>query len=234
MSVLRLFSKIFEKVIYDQLSKYLEKFLNILLCGFRKAHSSQHALFKLLQAWQEELDKSGFVETILMIYLKPMTLYLVIFLSQNLKPIVLINNYLTNCKQITKISSSYSDWSDLVRGIRQGSILGPLLFNLFIYDLFLSIARINICNFADDNTIYNSDINLQTILKDIKYDMQYILKWFKVNSLKLNPKKFKFMILGKSTRQSIVLNIKNIKIRETSSVVLLGFTIENRLLMNLQ
>ena len=163
-----------------------------------------------------------------------MTLYLVIFLSQNLKPIVLINNYLTNCKQITKISSSYSDWSDLVRGIRQGSILGPLVFNLFIYDLFLSIARTNICNFADDNTIYSSNINLQTILKDIKYDMQYILKWFKVNSLKLNPKKFKFMILGKSTRQSIVLNIKNIKIRETSSVVLLGFTIENRLLMNLQ
>ena len=110
-----------------------------------------------------------------------MTIYLVIFLSQNLRPIVLINNYLTNCKQITKISSSYSDWSDLVRGIRQGSILGPLVFNLFIYDLFLSIARTNICNFADDNTIYSSNINLQTILKDIKYDMQYILKWFKVN-----------------------------------------------------
>ena len=163
-----------------------------------------------------------------------MTIYLVIFLSQNLRPIVLVNNYLTNCKQITKISSSYSDWSDLVKGIRQGSILGPLVFNLFIYDLFLSIARTNICNFADDNTIYSSNINLQTILKDIKYDMQYILKWFKVNSLKLNSKKFKFMILGKSTRQSIVLNIKNIKIRETSSVVLLGFTIENRLVMNLQ
>ena len=66
LSVLRLFSEIFERVIYDQLSKYLEKFLNILLCGFRKAHSSQHALFKLLQTWQEELDKSDFVETILM------------------------------------------------------------------------------------------------------------------------------------------------------------------------
>ena len=46
--------------------QYLDKYLNSLLCGFRKAHSSQHALFKLLQAWQEELDKSGFVETILM------------------------------------------------------------------------------------------------------------------------------------------------------------------------
>ena len=71
VSVLSLFSKIFEKVIYDQFSQYLDKYLNNLLCGFPKAHSSQHALFKLLQAWQEELDKSGFVGTILM-DLKPM------------------------------------------------------------------------------------------------------------------------------------------------------------------
>ena len=67
MSILPLFSKIFEKVInFDQLSHYLKKYLHSLLCGFRKASSSQHALFKLLQAWQEKLDKSGFVGTMLM------------------------------------------------------------------------------------------------------------------------------------------------------------------------
>ena len=66
MSVLPLLSRVFEKVIYDQLSQHLDKYLNSLLCGFRKVHSSQHALFKLLQAWQEELDKSSFVGTILM------------------------------------------------------------------------------------------------------------------------------------------------------------------------
>ena len=66
MSVLPLLSRVFEKVIYDQLSQHLDKYLNSLLCGFRKVHSSQHALFKLLQAWQEELDKSGFVGAILM------------------------------------------------------------------------------------------------------------------------------------------------------------------------
>ena len=66
VSVLPLFSKISEKDIYDQLSQYLEKYLCSLLCGFRKAHSSQHPLFKLLQAWQEELDKSGFVGAIIM------------------------------------------------------------------------------------------------------------------------------------------------------------------------
>ena len=92
--------------------------------------------------------------------------------------------------------------------------------------IFLFIKRTNLCNLADDNTIYSCNINLQTILKDLKYDMQSILKWFKVNSMKSNPKKFQFMIFGKST---IILNINNVKIRESSSVVLLGLTIDNRL-----
>ena len=65
VSVLSLLSKVFERLLYDKLSDYLGKCLNTLLCGFRKGHSTQHALFKLLQAWQEELDKSGFVGTIL-------------------------------------------------------------------------------------------------------------------------------------------------------------------------
>ena len=141
----------------------------------------------------------------------------------------MIHNYLTNSKQRTKVSSSYSDWYDIVRGVPQGSILDPLFFNLLINDLFLFIERTNICNFADDNTIYSCNINLQTILKDLKFDMQNILKWFKVNSMKPNPKKFQFMIPGKNTRQSITLNINNVKIRESLSVVLPDLTVDNRL-----
>ena len=66
VSILPLLSKVFEKIMYDQLYIYMNNFLNELLCGFRKAHSTQHALFKLLQAWQKELDNSGFIGTILM------------------------------------------------------------------------------------------------------------------------------------------------------------------------
>ena len=87
----------------------------------------------------------------------------------------LIHNYLTNRKQRTRISSSYNDWHDIVRDIPQGSNSGPLFFKLFVNDLFLFIERTNICNFADDNTIYSCNINLHTILKDLKYDMQNIL-----------------------------------------------------------
>ena len=66
VSLLPLLSKVFEKIVYDQLNEYVETFLNKLLFGFRKAHSTQHALFKLLQKWQKELDSSGIVGTIIM------------------------------------------------------------------------------------------------------------------------------------------------------------------------
>ena len=56
-----------------------------------------------------------------------------------------------------------------------------------------------------------------------------VLEWFKVNSMKANPKKFQFMILGKSTRKTIILNINNLKIRESQNVELLDLTIDNRL-----
>ena len=63
ISILPLLSKVFENVIFDQLSNYMNNFLN---SGFRKAHSTQHALFRLLQTWQKELDQCGFVGTVLM------------------------------------------------------------------------------------------------------------------------------------------------------------------------
>ena len=230
VSVLPLISKIFERIIYDQLSEYLEKYLNSILCGFRKAHFTKHAL------WQEELDKGGFVRTILMDLSKTYDCLLHDLLVAKLEAygvgkaaLSLTINYLSHRKQRTKIGSSYSDWYEIVRAVPQGSILGPLLCNMFINNLFLFVEKANICNFADDNIIYGSNNNLQTVLKNVKNGMINALKWFKVNSMKANPKIFHFMILGKGTRQTIILNINNIKKRESQNVELLGLTTDTRL-----
>ena len=66
VSILPLLSKVYEKLLYNRLSDYVENIFNVILCGFRKAHSTQHALFKLLQSWQKELDEKVMVATVLM------------------------------------------------------------------------------------------------------------------------------------------------------------------------
>ena len=114
----------FEKIIYDQLNEYVETFLNKLLCGFRKAHSMQHTLFRLLQKWQKELDSSGIVGTILMDLSKaydclPHDLIIAKLEAYGLdtNSLRFLFDYLSCRKQRTKMGSTYSNRSEVRRGI---------------------------------------------------------------------------------------------------------------------
>ena len=139
----------------------------------------------------------------------------------------LLLDYLEGRKQRVKIGSSYSLWSDVRRGVPQGSVLGPLLFNVFINDLFMLIENCVICNFADGNTLYGGGMELSSILGNLKHDTKIILKWFRINSLKANPGKFQFMILGKKQCNKVKLKINSIVINESDTVELLGITVDN-------
>ena len=72
----------------------------------------------------------------------------------DLKALILVFNYLCNRKQRVKINRSYSDWSDLLFGVSQGSILGPLVFIIFISDLFYFEENVDIASYADDSISY--------------------------------------------------------------------------------
>ena len=148
MSILPLLSKVYEWVICNQFSDYYDSFLNNILCGFRKIYSTQYALFKLLQSWQKVLDHLGFIGTILIDLLKVYDCIHHNFLVPNLEyygidkaSLRLLLDYLTRKSQMTKIGSSVSSWCDINTAMLQESILGPLLFNIFINDLFSFIKN---------------------------------------------------------------------------------------------
>ena len=83
------------------------------------------------------------------------------------------------------------------RGVPQGAIIGLLLFNVIINDIFMFIEKSEIGKFADDNAIYDCGKDLSNILENLKHGMKILLKWFVINSLQANSGEFQFMILQK-------------------------------------
>ena len=86
----------------------------------------------------------------------------------------LILDYLSRPKQRMKIGSSYSSWYDKIRDIPQGLLLGPLLFNIYINDLFF-IKLSEVYNFADDYTLYSSSKELEIVFRNLETDLNNVL-----------------------------------------------------------
>ena len=91
------------------------------------------------------------------------------------------------------------------------------------------IEKTDICNFADDNTLYKSSPSLSLVLNCLEHDITIVLNWFKINSLKANSKKIQFMVLGRKKRFQHKSKIEDTYIFSKDKVVLLGITIDNKL-----
>ena len=142
--------------------------------------------------------------------------------------LTIILNYLSDRWQRTKIDTSFSSWSGLIQGVPQGSVLGPLLFNIYINDLFFVLNETEICNFADDTTPYACDKSLENVISRLERDSLEAIIWFENNYMKLNTEKCHLLIAGKKT-EHIWAKVGESKIWEEHKVKLLGVTIDNEL-----
>ena len=109
-------------------------------------------------------------------------------------------------------------------------MLGPILFNLFINDLFFFIKDAELANFADDNTISVGSKHLTELSEILRKECETAINWFKTNKMIVNPDKFQSMVISsKKDLSRSVLNINGVELTMKSSVKLLGIEIDNKL-----
>ena len=139
----------------------------------------------------------------------------------------LLESYLSDRSQQVRLGTFTSTWEKLFKGVPQGSILGPLLFNIFLNDIFYFVLRSTIYNYADDNTVsfIHKDFNfLKSVLES---DSLNLISWFEENSMKANPDKFQAICIGKKTYDNIeTFRIGETDIKREINVSLLGINID--------
>ena len=143
----------------------------------------------------------------------------------------LIKSYLCNRLQRVKVASTRSEWAVMPKGVPQGSVIGPLLFNIFLNDIFYSFKNVcSLYNYADDNTIscYSHDMNV--LKEQLEANAKLALDWFAENQMKANPSKFQTIIFKHRSNEAVCeLNISNDTIKPVSCVKLLGVTLDDKL-----
>ena len=189
------------RLIYNQLNEFMEAKFSKFLTGFRKKHNTQYARLRMTENLKVQLNKRTKIGVITMyvskmfdtlnhnlLVAKPKTY------SLNLNAASFIKSYLTIRYQRFKIGDSFNEWERIIAGVQQVSIVGLLLFNIFVTDIFLYIENSDLYNYVGD-ALYASGESLSLITENLKVDFLRISKWVQENFMVLNSDKCNFVVL---------------------------------------
>ena len=240
VSLLPQFSKILEKLFCNRLDKFIKRH-NILSSnqyGFRKNHSTSLALIDLIEELTNSIDNKKITVGIFIdlkkafdtinhdLLLRKLNCYGIRGVAHKW-----LSSYIKNRNQYVSYNNVDSKLMDITCGVPQGSILGPILFILYINDLCNVSNFLKFVLFADDANLFASGDNIISLCEEINIELLKINMWFKVNKLSLNLSKTNFMVFSNRKVENCEINFKieNIMISRVFECKFLGVLIDSKL-----
>ena len=238
VSILPDFSKIFERLLSRQLLEFFDNILSKFQCGFRKGYGTQHCLLLMLEIWKGATDNNKTFGALLTDISKAFDcLSYDLLISKlhtyglDIDSLNILQDYLNSRKQRTKVDSFYSSWEAILPRAPQGSILGPLLFNIFmcVSDMFLILNTTYFTGYAVDNTPFVVRNNITDVIKALEEIGKNLVNWFSNNEMKLNTIKCHLLL---NSREPNTIQTGDLHINNSLSEKLLGITFDCKLKFN--
>lgn len=246
ISLVSALAKIFEKIIKARLCNYLAKhqIIHNMQFGFRENKSTQDAITALTSKIYNAMDHSKPAICVFVDLAKAFDTVSHKLLLEKLEKLgirgntlQLFRNYLTNRKQMVMIDDIMSNEKTVIYGVPQGTVLGPVLFTIYINDLLTLSTESNIISYADDTAIFFEGDNWQELRQVASTDLKKIKKWFDKNLLTLNWDKTKYLTFTsykKYLPEFDTIPIDDREIYSTTSIKYLGITIDSHLRWDIQ
>ena len=237
VSILVAVSKIFERTLAEQLTTFFHDIFDPMLSAFRGGYSCQSTLMALTEEWRAALDKNEHVAAVLMDLSKAFDCLPHKLILEKLRAygvtnsaVNLLSSYMLDRKQYVQLGGFTSTLLNISKGVPQGSILGPIIFNIFINDIFYFLNKTKLYNYADDNTLSYSHPDFNILMETLGKESMDLVEWFSINRMKANPDKFQALAVGKKTfEKRPTFNIGNDTITCDESVKLLGVDLDYKL-----
>ena len=254
ISILPTLSKLFKRIVMKQLVEFIDrrKLYSNTQSGFRKHHSTNTILLKLRDDILNAMEKGELTLAVLADFSKAFDTVDYEVLIRKLNTVhmsksfqLFVLNYLTNRKQFIQIDDKSSSYATIHFGVPQGSILGPILFNLYVCDM-IEVSKSKCLQYADDTNIYDhcKPVNIKTCREQIGKSTEDILTWSDHNNLAFNNGKTKYMLFStkqldirnnlSSHDQDLLIGDTSMSLKRTAEHKILGIHFDQHLSWNKQ